>query len=525
MQINKTPDRRLWLVGIVVALLCLGLTAVIVWSALILRPAAVSGPVPLVVTTPAPLTVTAEATATTTATASATPVSGGQSIGDPYAPELGNTGYDVRHYTLQLALDPAVRYAAGVTTIEAVATLDQIGRLSLDFAGFTIESITVDGVTAVYNREGDKLLVDLPQPLPVDTLFSLVITYAGEPEQRPSPYLGMVENLGLIYPGQDSLFVLAEPDGARFWFPANDHPRDKATFRFELTAPAGYTAVANGRLTGIREGESMADGRAAATFVWEHNYPMATYLAVAAVGHYERADGNRVGGVAWRDYVFPELRRDFDRATAVAGEAMAWMVEQFGPYPFDVYGHVTVYAPGVSMETQTMVMLSHQMLTEGTVIHELAHIWFGNWVSLDSWADMWRNEGFATYVTILWETRHDPEALELQMVALEQMVLERQSPYPLEQLPPELLFSFDSYLKGAVVVHRLRQEMGDEAFFAGLRHYFERYGGGTASHAQFQAVLEEAAGFSLDPFFNHWLRTSMPGASPSALFLLHSPHE
>jgi aminopeptidase N len=491
------------LIGLAVLLLLLLTIALAAIAARELRPAAAPATPLLIMATPAPA-VTPPTPVPTPVIATPFPVAGEPSLGDPYTPELGNTGYDVQRYAISLALDPAQPVVAGTTTIDALATLDQLARLSLDFIGFTIESVTVDGSATHYERRDDKLFVDLPRPLAEGTPFSLVVAYSGEPVQRPSRYLGFVSHLGLTYPGRDSLFAIAQPDGARFWFPNNDHPRDKATFRFEFTVPQGLTAAGNGRLVAVRQGESMPDGRPADTFVWEHDYPMATYLAVVAVGPYERLDGMTREGIPLRDYVFPELQADFLRATAVVDEALAWMSELFGPYPFDVYGHATVYVPNVSMETQTMVLLSHRMMTEGTVIHELAHVWFGNWVSPDSWADLWRNEGFATYVTLLWETRDDPEALALQMAALEAAVAEQQSPYPLNDLPPALLFSFDSYIKGAVVAHNLRLEMGDDAFFNGLRAYFERFGGGTASHAEFQAVLEEAAGVSLDPFFDFW---------------------
>jgi aminopeptidase N len=506
MQEKQPINRQKVLIG--AAILLLFLVAIGVVRGLLGmggRQPAPAAPVAIGTVVPSPpATMTAAPTLTSNPPPPATPVSGDSSIGDVYTPELGNTGYQVQQYALSLALDPATPFVAGTATIDAVTTVDNLGRLSLDFIGFTIESVTVDGTAATYEREGDKLFIELPQPPAPGNPFSMVVAYSGEAVQRPSAYLGFVAHLGLTYPGRDTLFVIAQPDGARFWFPANDHPRDKATFRFEYTVPQGLTAVANGRLVAVRQGETMPDGRPADTFVWEHNYPMATYLALAAVGPYERLDGLSGEGVPLRDYVFPELQREFLRATAVTAEAMTWMSDLFGPYPFEAYGHATVYVPNVSMETQTMVLLSHRMMTEGTVIHELAHAWFGNWVSLDSWADMWRNEGFATYVTLLWETRDDPEALELHMAALETAVAEQQSPHPLNDLPPELLFSFDSYIKGAVVVHNLRLAMGDDAFFSGLRTYFERFGGGTASHADFQTVMEEAAGFSLDDFFSRW---------------------
>jgi aminopeptidase N len=180
------------------------------------------------------------------------------------------------------------------------------------------------------------------------------------------------------------------------------------------------------------------------------------------------------------------------------------MAELFGPYPLENFGYVTARVPGGSLETQSLVLLSDAMIGKRTAVHELAHMWFGDWVSLDSWGEMWRNEGFATYIQLMWENRADPEELELQMAAVASVVEGNDKSYPLNDPPAEYLFELNVYFQGAMAVHALRQEMGDEAFFGGLRTYFERFGGGTASDADFRAVMEESAGRSLDSYYQQW---------------------
>ncbi|MBX3060419.1 MAG: M1 family metallopeptidase, partial [Anaerolineae bacterium] len=305
--------------------------------------------------------------------------------------------------------------------------------------------------------------------------------------------------LGLFYARDDTLYILSEPDGARYWFPNNDHPRDKASYRFEITVPEGLTAVANGRLLAQENN----------TFIWEHDYPMASYLATIVVGEYERLDGQSPAGVPLRDYIFPGSQPEFERATAATQEALDWMSDLFGDYPYEEFGFVAVHAPGVSLETQTMVLLSTGMFDENTAVHELAHMWFGDWVSLDSWGEMWRNEGFATYISFMWENRDDPEGLELQMEGI-RAYLEDSNEWgkPLRNPPPAELFGAYTYIGGALMVHELRQEMGDDAFFSGLKTYFQQYGHGTASDDEFIAVMEDAAGKPLDAFFNRWLEGS-----------------
>ncbi len=432
-----------------------------------------------------------------------TPQAGGRSIGDPYAPELGNTGYDVQHYRLQLALDPAVDHVEGAATIGALANLHGLAELALDFAGFEVTSVTVNGLAAGFDRDGKKLIISLPEPLAEGEQFTLAITYRGQPLYEPSAYLGFVDHLGLSYPDEQSIYALAEPDGARYWFPTNDHPRDKATFRFEIVVPQGLTAAANGRLMETRQA-AMPDGRPAELFIWEHGQPMAPYLATVAVGDYDRMEGRSPGGVPLRHYTFPETREELEAATSEIGEALDWMAELFGPYPLENFGYVTARVPGGSLETQSLVLLSDAMIGKRTAVHELAHMWFGDWVSLDSWGEMWRNEGFATYIQLMWENRADPEEFELQMAAVESVVEGNDKSYPLNNPPAEYLFELNVYFQGAMAVHALRQEMGDEAFFGGLRTYFERFGGGTASDADFRAVMEESAGRSLDSYYQQW---------------------
>ena len=421
------------------------------------------------------------------------------SIGDPYAPELGNLGYDVQVYDIQLAIDPTLATIEGGVQITAVAT-DPISQISLDFVGYDISEIRVNNVVASFSRDVSKLFIALPKPLDANDTFTIAIQYGGSPLSEPSRFVQFAPSLGLYFVDNETAYILSEPDGTRNWLPNNDHPRDKAEFRFEITVAEGLTAVANGVLKDV-----VPDDSGNQTYIWEHEGPMATYLATIAVGKYVRIDDRSPNGVLLRHYIFPENQESFERAASITGEAIDWMSDLFGAYPFENFGFVTADAPGASLETQTMVILSTRMIGQVTVIHELAHMWFGNWVSLDSWSEMWRNEGFATYVSLMWEHRDDPEGLELEMAGIKSAVEENEPSYALGSPPPELLFSFNTYFGGALMVHELRQTVGDDAFFDGLKLYFERYGGGTATDAQFQAVMEEVSGQALDAFFEAWL--------------------
>lgn len=467
-------------------------------------PASPAPPAAAPTQTPLPPSATASPTPspspspTLTPTASPTPQAGLRSAGDPYAPALGNTGYDVLHYDLALRIDPGETYLEGSATITAAARLHNLTEFSLDFAGFEIRSITLDGAAVDYLREGTKLVIRPAQPLAIDQEFVLALAYAGAPVQESSPYVPFFHHLGLQFLG-NSAFAYNQPDGAHTWFPCNDHPTDKATFRFAVTVPAGLTAVANGTPAGVEE----LDGET--TFRWEHPYPMATYLAMVAVGEYEIIDGSSPAGIPLQHFVFADIRQPFQDAADVTGEALDWMAQTFGPYPFDRYGFVTTRVIRASLETQGNVLLSDLMLNEETVVHEIAHMWFGNWVTMASWADMWHNEGFAVYISMMWETRDNPGALNIFMQNLEARVGREASADPLGNLSPNLLFGFDSYQRGALMLHTLRSLVGDEAFFQALRVYLERFGGGAATREDFFGVFEEVSGVELDGFVVEWL--------------------
>lgn len=425
---------------------------------------------------------------------------GERTIHDAYIPYLGNTSYDVQAYILRLALDPAEGlWVEGHVTLQILSTLDDLVEFSLDFVSFRILEITLDGEPVRYQREGDKLVIFPNQPLADGQPFELDVTYRGQPLRRSSAYLPFVNHLGLFLGSSTgTIFALSEPDGARFWFPCNDHPRDKAVFRFELAVPEGITAAANGLLAEHTAGvpDLLPDGRTGDLYVWEHNAPMATYLATVVVGDYRLVEGVSPGGVPLRSYAYPESEEMLTELTPLIGEMVDWMSARLGPYPFEVLGFAEIEPVGAALETQTLIITPS--MDENTMAHEIAHQWFGNWVSLDSWGEIWRNEGFATYFAALWETRDDPDDMEL--IVSQWRRLTNAGP-PLLNPPPSEMFDLNSYWGGAVVAYELHQEIGDEAFFAGLRSYFERYGGGVASEEQFQAEMEAAAGRPLDEFF------------------------
>ncbi|MCB1017855.1 MAG: immune inhibitor A, partial [Acidimicrobiales bacterium] len=228
---------------------------------------------------------------------------GARGAGDPYFPADGNGGYDVGHYGLELVYDPDNDVLEGVATIDARST-QGLSRFNLDFDGMTVDSVTVDGQPAAFARNRGELKVTPPAGIPVRTNFQVVVAYHGVPDPLPPE-----EGGGGWIPTEDGVVVVGQPHVASTWFPANDHPKDRATFDVAVTVPEGLEAVSNGRL--VSHDTAAGETR----WVWAADAPMAPYLATLDVGELELAQyhdaGARPGGVEWLDAVDPALRAGF----------------------------------------------------------------------------------------------------------------------------------------------------------------------------------------------------------------------
>jgi aminopeptidase N len=452
-------------------------------------------------TAPAPTipATTSTTSPTTTDGRGPEPVAGAAGVGDPYFPDLGNGGYDVARYDIDLEWFPDTGRIEAVTTVwlEPTAPLD---TFNLDLVGLDVGSVLVDGEVAPFRRDGRELVIDPEAVLAAGDEVAVAVTYGGVPQ--PVSLGSDIFGAGWVIDGRD-VYVVSEPAGAASWFPANDHPTDKATFRFELTVPADLVAVANG----VRvEERTEPDGRR--TSVWEANDPMATYLASIVVGDLVLEERIGPTGLRLRDAYVRRLadaaRADF----AVAGEMVAVFERWFGPFPFEVYGHVVADEPlGFALENQTLSLFGTDLVTgvgayESVVAHELAHQWFGNAVSPATWRDIWLNEGFATYAEWIWEQERGGRP-----IAETARAVHAGADFGIPPGDPgtEELFQPTVYRRGALALHALAVAMGDEPFRSLLREWVERHGGGTASTADLVALAEELSGRELDDVVAAWV--------------------
>lgn len=440
------------------------------------------------------------------------------SAGDDLFEDLGSTDLDVQSYDVQLAYVPDTATITGTVDIVTLVTRP-VDVLALDAATLRVESVTVDGATATYDHTGTELLIDAPATLTPGTAVVVSIEYLDADHGESHPAAKMPTGW---YPTPDGSYVLNEPDGARSWLPSNDHPSDKATWHFEITVPDGVTAVANGRLV-----EQRADP-AGTTWVWEQVEPMATYLVQLLTGDYVVLDGGMAGDTPLTNVVLRSDAERMQRYFDMTAEQIAFFETMFGPYPLQQYGLAfTDSVPGLAMETQGRSMFSRQDFTVGEsgfpgtadwtahmlLAHELAHQWFGNAVSPADWSDLWLNESFATYGQWLWLDHADQQ--DLDNVAQQNLNIRQVTTEPTGAPTSDNLFGYERYDGGAVVVHALRREIGDDAFFALLQHWVADNVGTSRSTADFIALAETTAGRDLTAFFDEWLfATSLPTAFP-----------
>ena len=431
------------------------------------------------------------------------PSPGSNGLGDSYFPLAGNGGYDVDHYDLDIRYKPQVDILIGRTTITATAT-QGLTSFNLDLEGLRVRSVTVDGAAATWDRQQVQELVVTPASTIANGAgFEVVVDYRGVPKS-PLSYgapAGAVRT-------RDGVLILGEPDVAAYWYPSNDHPRDKATFTIDLTVPAGLKAISNGRFTGRTE----AAGRV--TWSWEESNPMATYLAMAAIGRFRihRYDTN--DGIPVFDAIDPRVHNAARRALAREERVIRFLQRQFGPYPFDALGGVVDdVSIGYALETQTRPIYDPSSFNGGPnvglIVHELAHQWFGNSVSLDDWRHMWLNEGFATYAEWLWTDARGGDTPQQQLAGW-CGIPAGDSFWNVTPGDPgkNKLFAFQVYERGAMTLQALRRTVGTATFFDILEMWLADHAGATGSTAQFVQLSETVSGQELSAFFDEWLFTA-----------------
>ncbi|MFD7876628.1 M1 family metallopeptidase [Streptomyces sp. NPDC059766] len=439
---------------------------------------------------------------------------GAPGIGDPYYPYYGNGGYDVSHYDLRLTYRPATDELEGTATIQARTTQD-LSSFDLDFL-LDVSEVRVDGARAAFAASGQHELVITPKtPLPKGTPVTLVIRYSGVPSTK-SAY-----GFSTWHRTPDGAVAADEPESAWWWFPSNDHPLDKATYDVSVAVPDGTQAISNGTL------QSAVSKLGWTRYSWRSAKPQATYLTTLAMGKFDVTTGTSEGGVPVVNAYSADLGDNDGAARASVertGEIVDWLSGYFGPYPFgSAGGYVPNTTTGFALETQTRVYYSPRQFASGSntsvVVHELAHQWYGDSVSLKGWKDIWINEGFARYAQWLW-SEHEGEGTTRELADYVY------ASHPADDTfwsvkpgdpGPDDQFDIAVYDRGALAVQALRDTIGDDAFFKVLKGWPQEHAYGNASVDDFRAYAERVSGKSLTALFDTWLfQPSKPAAATAA---------
>ncbi len=437
-------------------------------------------------------------------------------VGDELFPDLGNPGLDVTHYDIDLSYAPEVGMIAGRVELSITATVS-LEQFTLDQLGLDIESVLVDGSEATFTVTDPELIITPSRPIEMGANFAVSVVYTAGATTIGSS-AGVTAGW---FPTELGSFTLNEPDGARTWLPSNDHPSDKATYRFAIHLPDGYTGVANGDLVSSEVSSDVTGGER--VWIWEQAEPMTTYVIQVLTGPFSVVEATAPSGLLLTHAVLTEDLEVMQPFFDVTPEQIDFFDDFFGPFPLDRYGiAMTDGNFGGAMEHQGRSLFGRADFVNGTLgylqqlllSHELGHQWFGNAVSPARWRDIWLNESFATYAEWMWleQTGH----IDLLDEATNNLA-RRQDGYVATGDPgPNDLFGFEVYAGGAVVLEALRLTLGDDQFFELLQRWVADNTGLSRTTEDFIALAEEVSGRDLTQFFADWLfATDLPDVFPT----------
>ncbi|WCB92622.1 hypothetical protein DSM104299_01319 [Baekduia alba] len=450
----------------------------------------------------------------------ATPTPGAAGLDDRLFPLLGNGGYDVQHY------DVDVRYATsapsspmqGTVTLLARAT-QALSRFDLDFAGQSVGGVAVNGRAAAWRRDGEELVITPRQPLANGAPFLVTVSNFVAVPTVPD---GNDESTTAFFQHSVGSATAGQPNWAHSFLPSNDYPSDKATWDVRMDVPAGETAVSNG----VPVARWTAGGRA--HFVYLQRQPMATELLQLAVGALDVKSHGVQAGVPIRDVTAAPVTDSIGPLVdSVTGPQMGWMQQRVGRYPFDLYGSLVVEADiGFALESQTLELVDTtwfdygQGVWEPTLLHELSHMWFGDSVSPATWSDLWLNEGHASWYEFLYAeekgelvddtTGYPDDDGYATFDELMKAVYAHGDQWRADSGPVALpsssdtLFDLQRYHGGALVLYALRQQVGTATFQRIEREWLRAYEGRSASTDDFIALASRVSGQDLSGFLRAW---------------------
>ncbi|MFI9407298.1 M1 family metallopeptidase [Nocardia sp. NPDC052316] len=426
------------------------------------------------------------------AVSAADPTPGSDGLGDPYYPKDGNGGYDATHYDVAIDYNPPTHNLKGKATITAKAT-QHLSRFNLDYAGPAVGSVAVNGQPARFQKSGEHELVVTPAAaLPLGQPFTVVVDYAGTvPDTKGN---------GWTYSPSGGAFAAGEPHSATTWYPLNDTPLDKVTFTVRATVPTGWDVASNG----VRASDVPA-GTGKHTVTWEAKDPIIGYLTTIAIDKFTRLT-QQAGSTPLESFFAPggaQQKRELEKKLP---GVIAFAEQLYGPYPLESGGGIYVDTNlQFSLETQTRPIYA-PWTDLNTVIHENAHQWWGDSVSIKDWRDICLNECFASYTAdILYPERvQGRNADQLYRRALASA--DQQGVWSTPLYDPGKGKEFTTvYSRGPLFLHALRRAIGDDVFLTAVRDFAQRHKNGNTSIPEFRQFIQSRTTKKLDGFFDAWL--------------------
>ena len=420
--------------------------------------------------------------------------------------------YDALHYLIKIELDLEQKTFGGATTVTVTSFREGLTTCVLDAEEFTVTSVVSDdGVALKFDQTAKELAVQLPRPYKFGEELSFTCFYHGRDPKIGLRFMPETKDNPLI------VFSDSFPENVHHWFPCFDYPNDKVTNEIVATVKSGLKVAANGRLVSVTEDK--AAGKV--SYHWSQDLPHSTYLIFLAAAPYVVVRDS-YGTLPVNYWVYPQDEAKVKPTYGKTPKMIEFFNRIYGyDYPWQKYDQVSVPSGGGAESTSATAMTHRIMVDEkgepdfpaiGIVSHELAHQWWGDLITLRSWAHTWLNESFGTYSDYLYhrfEKGDDEGAIDL-LGKLNAYLREAKTRYirPIvsdRYDKPGEMFDSHTYPKGARVLHMLRSLVGDEPFFKTLSHFLHRYAFDAVDTDDFIRSVKTVTGQNLDWFFDQWL--------------------
>ena len=434
---------------------------------------------------------------------------GNPGIGDPYYPLAGNGGYQIDSYDLDLRYDPDTNELTSTAALAGtVLSTDGLTQFNLDLQPtMNVQSVTVAGAPAAFEHDDSELVITPQAPLAPGAALAVEVAYQGRPDLLIDATGGLGDG-GWFRTESGGAFAAGEPMSASVWYPANEHPSDPATFAVTATVPQGWQVISNG----VQVTENLpAAAPGDAVFRWELDVPVASYLTTIYIDSFSTVTDALADGTPIISAIAPGAEADSELADATKG-IIESLEGFFGPYPYPAAGGIfTGVRTGFALETASRPVYPERVSFE-TVVHELAHQWYGDEVMIQRWSDICLNECFASYAPWLYAAEQNGVDLDARWKqAMAQLVPDPSAwASPLVDMGAGNEFT-EVYSRGPIALHALRNEIGDDVFLQVLRDWPTAFGGMNASFDDFETFVSDAAGRDVRPFMDAWFRgTTVP---------------